>query len=189
MSAPLDAGAILRPGIVGIGYYRADGWFMSGMAGNVSAFSPSGPTTFTAHYSKESRRCAVRPHGPLEHARGVFISIVTAYFVMHFLSIMDRQALFSFFIAPLYGTVILGMLWKAPRLLEAFFGLAGWNGFIHRHVGLGEVESRSYCICGAFEPCQRHGADMYRALWSWIVLRCCDGVGQRFSRRQDPRSN
>ena len=44
---------------------------------------------------------------------GVVISIGTAYLVMQFLSIMDYvQALFSFFVAPLFGTVILGMLWK-----------------------------------------------------------------------------
>jgi len=40
---------------------------------------------------------------------GVLISVGTAYLVMSFASIMDYvQALFSFFIAPLYGTVILG---------------------------------------------------------------------------------
>ena len=44
---------------------------------------------------------------------GVLVSIGTAYLVMQFQSIMDYvQALFSFFIAPLFGTVILGMLWS-----------------------------------------------------------------------------
>jgi len=58
--------------------------------------------------------CALRFHGPLVRTIiGLFISIGTAYLAMGFASIMDYvQALFSFFIAPLFGTVLLGMLWK-----------------------------------------------------------------------------
>ncbi len=58
---------------------------------------------------------------------GVIISIGTAYLVMHAQSIMDYvQALFSFFIAPLFGTVILGMLWKrATRPAASGAFLAG----------------------------------------------------------------
>jgi solute:Na+ symporter, SSS family len=80
---------------------------MSGMAGNVSAFA----TVWTydicdafvrkgacdSHYVRVGRWCTLI---------GVLISIGTAYLVMQFLSIMDYvQALFSFFIAPLFGTV------------------------------------------------------------------------------------
>ena len=55
---------------------------------------------------------------------GVLISVGTAYLVMQFASIMDYvQALFSFFIAPLFGTVILGMLWKRATGAGGFWGL------------------------------------------------------------------
>src|SRR5437879_13267822 len=55
---------------------------------------------------------------------GVIISVGTAYLVMDFKSIMDYvQALFSFFIAPLYGTVLLGMLWKRATAAGGFWGL------------------------------------------------------------------
>ena len=55
---------------------------------------------------------------------GVLISVGTAYLVMQFASIMDYvQALFSFFIAPLFGTVILGMLWKRATGPGGFWGL------------------------------------------------------------------
>ena len=55
---------------------------------------------------------------------GVLISVGTAYLVMQFASIMDYvQALFSFFIAPLFGTVILGMLWKRATGPAGFWGL------------------------------------------------------------------
>lgn len=98
---------------------------MSGMAGNVSAFA----TVWTydiydafvrkgacdSHYVRVGRWCTLI---------GVLISIGTAYLVMQFLSIMDYvQALFSFFIAPLFGTVLLGMLWKRATPAAGFWGL------------------------------------------------------------------
>jgi SSS family solute:Na+ symporter len=55
---------------------------------------------------------------------GVLISVGTTYLVMQFASIMDYvQALFSFFIAPLFGTVVLGMLWKRATGPAGFWGL------------------------------------------------------------------
>ena len=90
---------------------------------------------------------------------GVLISIGTAYLVMQFASIMDYvQALFSFFIAPLFGTVILGMLWKRAtgrRLL----GLAGGHAVLDRHVGVGEGRSVRAALRGAVAGCARHGGE------------------------------
>jgi SSS family solute:Na+ symporter len=96
---------------------------MSGMAGNVSAFATVWTydiyralwrkNEFHAHYVSVGRWCTVL---------GVLVSIGTAYFAMRFLSIMDYvQALFSFFIAPLFGTVILGMLWKRATPTGGFW--------------------------------------------------------------------
>ena len=111
---PLMLARYCGPGLLGLGITALIAGFMSGMAGNVSAFS----TVFTydiyraflkkqatdKHYVSVGRWCTVL---------GVLVSIGTAYLVMQFLSIMDYvQALFSFFIAPLFGTVLLGMLWK-----------------------------------------------------------------------------
>src|SRR5581483_12237068 len=67
------------------------------------------------HYVTMGRWCTVL---------GVLISIGTAYLVMSFASIMDYvQALFGFFIAPLFGTVLLGMLWKRVTRMGGFLGL------------------------------------------------------------------
>ncbi len=77
--------------------------------------------------------------GAVDTVIGVIISIGTAYLVMHAQSIMDYvQALFSFFIAPLFGTVILGMLWKRATPAGGFWGTAGRNAVFGRHVCLGE---------------------------------------------------
>ena len=113
------------PGLLGLGITALIAGFMSGMAGNVSAFA----TVWTydiyralirkdatdAHYVTMGRWCT---------SLGVLVSIGTAYLVMQFHSIMDYvQALFSFFIAPLFGTVLLGMLWKRATPAGGFWGL------------------------------------------------------------------
>jgi solute:Na+ symporter, SSS family len=79
------------------------------------------------------------------------------------------QALFSFFIAPLFGTVVLGMLWKRASGPGGFWGLlAGtlssigmWAWVKADHAALRYVALSS----GA----QDMAENMYRALWSWIV--------------------
>src|SRR5690242_19312003 len=130
---PLMLARYCGPGLLGLGITALVAGFMSGMAGNVSAFA----TVWTydiyrafikkqgtdAHYVSVGRWCTLV---------GVLISIGTAYLVMQFLSIMDYvQALFSFFIAPLFGTVLLGMLWKRATPAAGFWGLlAGTLGSI-----------------------------------------------------------
>jgi len=101
---------------------------------------------------------------------GVLISVGTAYLVMQFASIMDYvQALFSFFIAPLFGTVVLGMLWKRTTGPGGFWGLL-----------CGTVCSVSMWIWVKLDPSAlRYVAlsphakglaqDMYQALWSFIT--------------------
>ena len=100
------------------------------------------------------------------HDLGVVISIGTAYLVMQFGSIMDYvQALFSFFIAPLFGTVLLGMMWKRATAAGGFWGLLAGTAFFHRHVGLGENRSSSSADCRPFAERQGHGGE--------YVSRCC----------------
>ena len=101
---------------------------------------------------------------------GVLVSIGTAYLVMQFLSIMDYvQALFSFFIAPLFGTVILGMLWKRATGPGGFWGLlAGTASSIGMWAWVKLDPSALRYI--ALSPYAKDMAEnMYRALWSWII--------------------
>src|ERR1700720_2081977 len=111
---PLMLARYCGPGLLGLGITALMAGFMSGMAGNVSAFS----TVWTydiygALINKKANDAQYVRMGRWSTLLGVLVSIGTAYLVMQFLSIMDYvQALFSFFIAPLFGTVVLGMLWK-----------------------------------------------------------------------------
>ena len=168
---PLMLARYCGPGLLGLGITALIAGFMSGMAGNVSAFA----TVWTydlyrafirkdasdKHYVDMGRWCTIL---------GVLISIGTAYLVMQFLSIMDYvQALFSFFIAPLFGTVILGMLWKRATPAAGFWGLlAGTLSSIGMFVWV-EVDHSAIRYIALSPDAKDMAENMYRALWSWII--------------------
>src|SRR6201993_3575563 len=122
---PLMLARYCGPGLMGLGVTALVAGFMAGMAGNVSAFA----TVWTY----DLYRPFIRKSAPDQHyvsmgrwctLIGVFISIGAAYAAKHFASIMDYvQALFGFFIAPLFGTVLLGMMWKRVSKAAGFWGL------------------------------------------------------------------
>ena len=168
---PLMLARYCGPGLLGLGITALIAGFMSGMAGNVSAFA----TVWTydiyralirkeasdAHYVKMGRWCTIL---------GVLVSIGTAYLVMQFLSIMDYvQALFSFFIAPLFGTVLLGMLWKRATPAGGFWGLlAGTVSSIGMWAWV-RVDPGALARIALSSHAKDMAENMYRALWSWIV--------------------
>jgi solute:Na+ symporter, SSS family len=159
------------PGLLGLGITALLAGFMSGMAGNVSAFS----TVWTydiygAFINKKASDKHYVAMGRWSTVIGMLVSIGTAYLVMHAASIMDYvQALFSFFIAPLFGTVILGMLWKRATHWGGFLGLlAGTLSSIGMFIWVqGDAGALRYI---AMSPDAKPMAEnLYRALWSWII--------------------
>ena len=168
---PLMLARYCGPGLMGLGITALIAGFMSGMAGNVSAFA----TVWTydiykplfrksaadSHYVKMGRWCAIL---------GVLASIGTAYTVMHFGSIMDYvQALFSFFIAPLLGTVLLGMFWKRTSAAGGFWGLlAGTVSSIGMWAWV-TADPSALRYIALSEHAKAMAENMYRGLWSFIV--------------------
>ena len=168
---PLMLARYCGPGLLGLGITALIAGFMSGMAGNVSAFS----TVWTYDiYGALIKKNASDKHyvsmGRWSTVVGVLISIATAYLVMQFLSIMDYvQALFSFFIAPLFGTVILGMLWKRATPAGGFWGLlAGTVSSIGMWAWV-KVDPAALSYVALSSHAKDMGENMYRALWSWLV--------------------
>lgn len=169
---PLMLARYCGPGLLGLGITALIAGFMSGMAGNVTAFA----TVWTHDiYKPMMNSKASDSHylamGRWSTAIGVLVSIGTAYFVMHSAGIMDYvQALFSFFIAPLFGTVILGMLWKRTTSAGGFWGLlAGTVASIGMWAWVQRVPGALEYI--AMSPsAQPMAADMFRALWSFIIV-------------------
>ncbi len=168
---PLMLARYCGPGLLGLGITALIAGFMSGMAGNVSAF--------TTVWTYDIYRALINPRGSDHHyvnmgrwctIFGVLISVGTAYLVMQFASIMDYvQALFSFFIAPLFGTVILGMLWKRATGPGGFWGLlVGTLSSIGMWAWVKADHSALRYV--ALSASARDMAEnMYRALWSWII--------------------
>jgi SSS family solute:Na+ symporter len=160
------------PGLLGLGITALIAGFMAGMAGNVSAFA----TVWTYDiYRPFMRRNAPDQHyvsmGRWCTLIGLIISIGTAYLVMRFASIMDYvQALFGFFIAPLFGTVLLGMLWKRVTRWAGFLGLlAGTLSSVGMFV-LMKFGSPRWIALFARSPLAKPLAqDMYQALWSCVT--------------------
>ncbi len=168
---PLMLARYCGPGLLGLGITALIAGFMSGMAGNVSAFA----TVWTY----DIYRAFMRKQAPDEHyvavgrwctVIGVLVSIGTAYLVMQFASIMDYvQALFSFFIAPLFGTVILGMLWKRATGPGGFWGLlAGTVSSISMWAWV-KLDPAALRYIALSVYAKDMAENMYRALWSWII--------------------
>jgi solute:Na+ symporter, SSS family len=79
------------------------------------------------------------------------------------------QALFSFFIAPLYGTVVLGMLWKRTTNAGGFWGLlAGTVSSIAMWAWV-KLDPGALRYVALSSNARDMAENMYRALWSWIV--------------------
>ena len=113
------------PGLLALGVTALFASFMSGMAGQVTAFN----TVFTddlyqgylqrdasdAHYRSAARSTSVW---------GIGLSIATAYLAQQFNNLMDfLQPLFGFVNAPLFATFLIGMFWKRATGDGAFWGL------------------------------------------------------------------
>src|SRR5579885_2511606 len=90
---------------------------------------------------------------------------------MGFASIMDYvQALFGFFIAPLFGTVLLGMLWKRVTPAAGFLGLLAGTVSSVTMFCLMKFDPTHWVRVFALSPlAQGLAQDMYQALWSCVT--------------------
>jgi SSS family solute:Na+ symporter len=168
---PLLLARYCAPGMLGLGITALIAGFMSGMAGNVSAFSTV--WTYDIYGALINKNATDRQNvvmGRWCTILGVLISVGTAYLVMQFLSIMDYvQALFSFFIAPLFGTVILGMLWKRASPAGGFWGLlAGTVSSIGMWAWV-KVDPTALRYVALSPHAKDMAENIYRAMWSWLI--------------------
>ena len=170
-------------GMLGIGFTALMASFMSGMAGNVTAFntvwtydiyqSYIAPNKSDNHYLWMGRWATVV---------GILISVGTAYLAAQFSNIMDMlQLVFGFVNAPLFATFLLGMFWRRATGHGAFFGLLGGTlaaavfhglalakgaavgikgGWLAHTLGLGDIPYR-------FESGM--GQNFYMAIVAWTA--------------------
>jgi solute:Na+ symporter, SSS family len=168
---PLMMARYCGPGLLGLGVTALVAGFMSGMAGNVSAFA----TVWTYDIYKPLLRKDATDHHYVSMGRwcsllGVFVSIGTAYLVMNFSSIIVyAQVIFVFFIVPMFGTVILGMLWKRTTPAAGFWGLLA--GIL---VSFGlwlwvKLDPSALRHVAFSEHAKDMAENIYRAMWSLLA--------------------
>ena len=115
------------PGLLGLALTALLASFMSGMAGNVTAFN----TVFTydlyqAYFVKGKSDRHYFLTGKVITVVGILLSMGAAYFAKQYDNAMDIiQLVFGFVNAPIFATFLLGMFWKRTTGTGAFLGLFG----------------------------------------------------------------
>jgi SSS family solute:Na+ symporter len=167
---PLMMVRYMGPGLLGLGITALIAGFMSGMAGNVSAFS----TVWTYDiYKPLIHKTGSDSHyvlvGRLSILIGVAVSIGAAYLVQQFHGIMDYvQALFSVFVAPLLAAILFGMFWKRATRMAGFLGLflgILFSASLFLWVKLNPANLKYVALSDAAKPMAEN---VFRALWAFL---------------------
>jgi SSS family solute:Na+ symporter len=166
----------LPAGVLGLGITALLASFMSGMAGNVSAFntvwtydiyqSYIRPVTGNKvlddnHYLKVGRMATIF---------GVVVSIAAAYLASLFGNIMDfLQTIFSMINAPLFAVIFLGMFWKRTTGHAAFTGLLAGFFIALIHHGISSPAGADTMVKGGWIcQCITYPVEMAQSFWTAI---------------------
>ena len=158
-------------GMLGIGLTALMASFMSGMAGNVTAFN----TVFTYDlYQSYIKRDAPDAHylwvARVTTIAGVALSVATAFLATHFNNIMDfLQLVFGFVNAPLFATFLLGMFWKRTTGHAAFTGLLTGTLAAAATHGLTVAENKGGWIAPLYEFPSTMAQNFYIAIAAWAT--------------------
>ncbi len=166
-------------GLLGLGLTALMASFMSGMAGNVTAFntvwtydiyqSYIAPGRSDNHYLWMGRMATIF---------GILVSVATAYMARSFNNIMDMlQLVFGFVNAPLFATFMLGMFWKRATGHGAFFGLLSGTLAAAVHHGISVPHGAETLVKGGWlgwlgvrvEYASEMAQNFWMAIMAWSV--------------------
>jgi len=180
LATPMMLVHFFPAGLLGLGLTALLASFMSGMAGNVTAFN----TVWTY----DLYQSYVRPGAPDAHylamgrfatVFGVAISVAAAYVAASFNNIMDfLQLVFAFVNAPLFATFALGMFWKRATGHGAFTGLLAGTLAAAIHHGLSLPAGAAVGVKGGyFGIVTTYPSELAQTFWTAIVAwLTCFGV-------------
>jgi len=158
-------------GILGLGLTALLASFMSGMAGNVTAFNTVWTyDIYQAYINKKGTDAHYLWMGRMATVGGIVLSIGAAYAATSFNNIMDAlQLIFSLVNAPLFATFLLGMFWKRTTGHGAFVGLLSGTGAALLHHGLSLPADATPGIHGAWiHLVHTYPSDMAQNFWTAI---------------------
>jgi SSS family solute:Na+ symporter len=172
LTLPVLLGHYYPTGMLGVGLTALIASFMSGMAGNVTAFNAVWTyDIYQAHIKKDAPDAHYLRVGKITTVVGIILSMATAYLAREFNNIMDLlQLIFGFINAPLFATFMLGMFWKKTTSPGAFWGLvSGTLGATLTH-GLTAAEGKGGWLVGTpvheFQSGMGHAFFIAIAAWS-----------------------
>ena len=193
MAIPSMLARYYPAGLLGLGLTALLASFMSGMAGNVTAFNTVwtydlyqghiNPRASDAHYLRMARAATVG---------GIALSVATAYIAMRFNNIRDLlQLVFSFVNAPLLATFLLGMFWRRATGDGAFWGLVAGTLAAAVHYEVTSVAA-SHSLLPKLAAMHVYPSDMaqnfWGAIWAWttcFVLTIAISVATRPRPREE----
>src|SRR5581483_10409130 len=174
LAIPVMLARYYPAGMLGLGLTALMASFMSGMAGNVTAFN----TVWTYDLYQGHIRPRATDQHYLSMARaatvvGVALSVATAYIAMRFNNIMDMlQLVFSFVNAPLLATFLLGMFWRRTTGDGAFWGLIAGTVAAAAHYEVTAVAG-SESLFPKLAVWHLYPSDMaqnfWGAIWAWTT--------------------
>jgi solute:Na+ symporter, SSS family len=178
MAMPALLAHYFPPGMLGLGLTALMASFMSGMAGNVTAFN----TVWTYDiYQSYVKKDGSDQHylwmGRMTTVVGIVLSVLTAYLARQFNNIMDfLQLVFAFVNAPLFATFLLGMFWRRTTANGAFWGLVSGTVGAMIHHGLTVPKGIHTAVKGGWltdTPVNVYASEMahafWTAIWAWTI--------------------
>jgi solute:Na+ symporter, SSS family len=193
LATPMMLIRLFPSGMLGLGLTALLASFMSGMAGNVTAFN----TVWTYDiYQSHIRRGASDAHylwmGRAATVGGILLAVAAAYVAGAFNNIMDLlQLVFAFVNAPLFATFALGMFWRRTTGHGAFTGLlAGTLGAAVHHgltlpAGVGVGVKGGYLGLVHTYPSEL-AQTFWTAIVAWVTCFVVTIVVSLVTRARDP---
>jgi SSS family solute:Na+ symporter len=177
MVVPYMLGHYFPTGMLGLGMTALMASFMSGMAGNVTAFNTVWTyDIYQTYFAKDKPDSHYLTVARVTTVVGIALSIGTAYLAAAYNNIMDvLQLVFAFVNAPLFATFLLGMFWKRATGHGAFWGLFLGTAAAAAHHGLTLPVGESAGVMGGWLGSTIHvypssmAQNFWTAIFAWSV--------------------
>jgi SSS family solute:Na+ symporter len=173
MAIPTLLGHYFPSGMLGIGLTALMASFMSGMAGNVTAFNTVWTYDIYESYIRPGQSDQHYLHvGRFATVFGIAASMAAAYVAAQFNNIMDLlQLVFAFVNAPLFATFLLGMFWRRSTGHGAFTGLLAGTLAAAAHHGVTLPEGATVGVKGGWligRAVHIYPSEMAQSFWTAV---------------------
>lgn len=172
LATPMMLVKLFPTGMLGLGLTALIASFMSGMAGNVTAFNTVWTyDIYQAHIRKQASDAHYLWMGRMATVGGIALSVAAAYVAGAFNNIMEfLQLVFAFVNAPLFATFALGMFWKRSTGHGAFWGLVAGTVAPAIHHGISLANGATVGVKGGFFGVMlNYPSEMAQTFWTAIA--------------------